>query len=492
MARYDLQKINELHQKATDEGDLKTLQLCENLYNQIVWQDLENWPAIFMLGSLYMQLGKDGTAIQLLERAKTLAPECGEVYNNLGNAYRSCGHWDEANENYLKCVELQPDKAEAWNNLSTNYVNEGMPEDGEQYARKALQIDPENPQANWNLSLMLLEQGHFREGWPLYRWGKVQKMRRERYYAGAKEWDGSHVKTLVIYGEQGIGDEIMFMSMVPDVLKRCDKLIIDAHPRLVDLFKRAWPEADVYGTRKETLTEWGVNYDIDAKCAVGDLGDIFRQSPKDFPRVSYLTPNEDYQARAKERLEKTGEGPYIGIHWSGGKKKTREDLRSIPLKHWVGVVKAIESIGGTAVSLQYTEEAADDVKEFNIKNGTNIQHWPEYVDAFNYDWAGGLVGALDYVVTVNTSIVHLCGAMGKEALVLTPRKKAWRYWSPNGSDMVWYGDNIELLHNEGEWSKVLEEVERRCKQLAKSTDSKIVSFTNSEKTTGLQEAVGQA
>jgi ADP-heptose:LPS heptosyltransferase len=129
------------------------------------------------------------------------------------------------------------------------------------------------------------------------------------------------------------------------------------------------------------------------------------------------------------------------------------------------ILKAFEGVDANLISLQYDEGAAEDCK------GTPVHHWPDYVAAKEYERTAALVSALDLVVTVNTSAVHLCGALGKECITLTPKRKAWRYYSPDGSTMPWYRSvTIYEQKTDGDWADVLGDVnkELRARQAARA------------------------
>lgn len=420
---------------------------AEQVYQKILSENPNDWSTLFFLGSLMLQTDRRGQAIALLEKAAMLKPREATIWNNLGTAYRQSHFQQEAMRAYRRTLLLSPDDLDALNNMITLSVNEGCPKDGERWAKRALSLSDKFYQMKWNYGLTLLERGIFDPGFKMYAAGTRCKDRISRHY-DCKPWNGEKGR-VVIYGEQGIGDEIMFFSQVPDALKVTGKVVLDCHPRLEGLFKRAFPQCTIYPTRKKD-PEWVHDDPVDWKIPAGNLASMFRLKLSDFPRTPYLKADPTKVAKMRERLKAAGPGPYIGISWKGGKHKTRNDQRSVHPKD----MAKFWSVNATFVSLQYTEDAAQDCA------GTPIVHWPDVVTAFDYDETAALVEALDLVVSVCQSAIHLCGAIGKECWVLTPHKKAWRYYSPDGTHMVWYGDHMKLYQQapDLDWKPVMERV----------------------------------
>lgn len=506
--------LQQMQAEAMQKNDMQKIVEVEALYHQLLNRDPDNWAVLFFLGSVALYRGLSGMAIGLLHRAHQLNPKSPEVLNNLGTAYRKENFREQAEVQLKKALEITPQDPDLYNNLGTLHINEGSPEQGEPFFRKAIALKPDHGQAHWNLGLALLEQEKWAEGWKEYAWGIASKDRLTKNYAGrdryaATWWDGEpHPdKTLVVYGEQGIGDEIMFASQIADLVPLFKKVIFDCHPRLVNMFRRAFPQVDCYPTRKTDKPEqmpWQQNYDrLDFKSSAGNLGRFLRPTEAAFPKRAYIAAPENQVADARARIESVGKGPYIGISWVGGHKRTRKDLRAILLEQWGPIFKAIPN--ATWISLQYTDQSweypaikekfgvtihhfadcveskrdekyivseedngegphefatKDEAKAFmRVRHGT-LEHRPG--PAFDFDKMAGLAQAITdsggLIITVNNSLVHLCGAMGTKALVMTPSKPAWRY-GLSRSDMVWYGPWIKQFRQQGDdWTPVIEQV----------------------------------
>lgn len=411
----------------------------------------DNPHVIFLLASALGYQGHSGAAIQLYRRVLAIDPQRVEAVNNIGTCYKQEHMNDEAKGWFRRAYRMNPKDSAYPNNIATLYINEGDPEPGEKWAREAIAIDPNNVQAQWNLGLTLLEQGRWKEGFHQYEYGLLSRDRLERHYGeGVPAWDGEPVDTLVVYGEQGIGDEIMFCSALQEAQDRCKTLIVDCHPRLESVVKRSFPGAIVYPTRKDNAIEWPLQYQIDAKCAAGSLFHLFRCDG--FPKKPYLIPDDSRAAALRCEIEKLGPPPYIGLAWNGGSKRTHTHLRRLKL----GWLRPIIGIGGTFVSLDYWPESVGKAQRAR-EDGINIHLFEEQVFAKNYDETIALIEALDLVIAPNTTIIHACGAIGKEAITLTPYGCAWRY-RPGGDHMAMYGPWVHQCRQRKDepWQEVIQ------------------------------------
>ena len=209
---------------------------AEQMYMSILDEHPDNWLCLFFLGTLFLQTNRNGLAIQCFERAAFHKPHLAEVWNNLGTAYKRENHNERAKVCFLRSSLLKKD-AETFTNLSTVFINEGCPDFGARYSDLSIKMSPNNIQGHWNRSLILLEQGKYGEGFDEYFWGLRSKDRINRDY-NAPIYRGEEGKRVVVWGEQGIGDEIMFASIIPDLMRRSSGVILDCHPRLKGLFER--------------------------------------------------------------------------------------------------------------------------------------------------------------------------------------------------------------------------------------------------------------
>ena len=496
------------------ESNPQSLEKAQHILYQMTNHDPDNWIALFMLAGIFLHRDIAGVAIALWERAAELAPNQSEIWNNIGTAYRREHINDRAEAAFLRAIELNDKDADIYNNLGTLHINEGTPAKGEEYLRRAIELDPGHKHAHWNLGLTLLEQEKWEEGFKEYTWGLTTNDRMHKNYGHAQWWHGQpHPdKKLVIYGEQGVGDEMMFMSCVQDVLDGgyFKEVILDVHPRLENMMRRAYPSTTVYPTRKiwDRPCDWVDKEKPDFKVAAGTLPRFFRKTEEDFPKRPYIAPPQDMVDEYKEWLGLLGPAPYIGLSWIGGHKRTRKDLRAIGLKAWMPLFQAFPD--ATFISLQYSEHGRHDTAALFEETGIRVHHFPEVTEAkyweryhvktpegeiietfrdkdemkaylhhhqgmglewehvpgpaYDMDEIGALAMAIHQqgglIITVNNSLVHHCGVMGVDCFTATPSAPAWRYGLTR-DDMVWYGPVIRQFRqkpDEDDWERVINEI----------------------------------
>ena len=418
---------------------------AEELYVQLLEQNHENTGLMATLGSLYVQKGKVGLAIHFLEAAIKAGMRQTDVFTNLGLAYKHAGQIKKAREYFDESIKEEP-SPESLSNYSGLLIESGQNEKCIDFCERAIKEKPELPIAHWNLALTLLSDGVWARGWDEHEWGlKAQGVREDRIVLNVPVWDGKNPGTVLMYGEQGMGDEIMFASMLPDVLKT-NPIVFECYPRLETLFKKAFPGVPIYGTRESLAVDWAYNHKIDYRIPVGSLGQFYRRSREAFPGTPYLKASP---------LPK-GEKFRIGISWRGGGAKLgRIQKRSVPLAWWKPIFEMPDI---EFVSLQYGlgKDAELDLVQ---TLGYDIKRMDEYVDAYDYYETARLAKSCDLVISVCTALIHLCGALGVPCWVMTPTWPAWRYQNTGG--MPWY-KSVRLyrqpfLEQDG-WLPVIERI----------------------------------
>lgn len=463
-------KVNaqELIDKAVKflEGGIN-LDEAENIFHAILDSEPDNVYMLHYLSCLGIRKKRYGYVRQLLLRAVTHPKAFPGVWNNLGYACRELGLRDEAIKAFKKAIELQEKSGsgdpDIYANLASMYVQNGTPQRALELCNQALAIQSNHDAALNNKGLALLEMGRYTEGFPCYEAREITEKKQERNYAVDSTiplWDGTPGKTVVVYGEQGIGDEIMFASVLPDMTKQCT-VILDAHPRLADIFRKSFPNLIVYGTRKKSELEWPSLYQIDAKIPIGSLCQFFRKRPEDFPGHPYLIADQRYLPHVDRYLESSSR-PKVGISWKGGTKKTNLNSRTIDLETLLPLLK----LDVDFISLQYTKETAEEIARFEAKHGIKIHHYQHLID--DYDYTAALVSQLDLVISVPQSVVHLAGALGVPAWQLTPKKAMWQM-GVYGQDMPWYHCVKNYWQgDDAKWEPVIKRVkEDLCSLLAK-------------------------
>lgn len=397
---------------------------AEKLYDQLLTQNPNNSGLCATIGTLFLQTRRPGLAIHFLEAARngTLGKQA-DVLSNLALAYKHAGMTEKAMDFFDASIKGDEVTAETLANYSGVLIESGQDERCQEMCAQAIKENPGLSLAHWNLSLSLLASGEWDRAWDEHEWGlKTHGMRADRLVADIPVWDGTPGKTVHVYGEQGMGDEIMFASMLPDILKT-NSVVLECHTRLKTLFEKSFPGVPCYGTREQQMRpEWAENHKMDARLSIGSLGKFYRRSREAFPGIPYLSA---------EALPK-GDRLRVGISWTGGGAKAgRVQKRSVPLSWWKPI---LEQNDVEFISLQYTDAA----EELDIAQalGREIRVMDEYVKAEDYYETARLVKSCDLVISCCTSVIHLAGALGVPCWVMTPRHPAWRYQNSGG--MPWY------------------------------------------------------
>lgn len=501
-----LEQVRNMVREAVDgPPDMNRIMNAKSIVHQLMMKEPDNWLFLMWMAGILNRLGEYPIAISLLYRAAQLTGESrADIHNNIGGMYRRLNRNDRALEEFMEGLKSKPDDPDILNNMATLYVNEGDPVTGEEYIKKALLINPGKPHPHWNNSLLQLEQENFGVGFSEYVWGHVTKDRPAKQYIDRRGrsvpwWYGQHVRTLVVFGEQGVGDEVMFLSMVSDIRLFCDKLILDVHPRLENLLKRTFScdkDITIYGTRKEwdKIPDWGVEHEMDAKASLGTCAKYMRSNIALFPGTGFIKPNIEMTEEASRLIP--GDGPLVGVAWIGGVMSTRKDQRAIPLDTLEPIFRSIPD--ARLLSLQYTNNK-DDCDRFYDKTGIRIHHFPEWTEtmfnqfydvlspegtfigrykdkdqakismsgvpgsklelvagpAFDLDRLFSMINACRAVVTVNQSNVWFGGALGKPIFTLTPAKCAWRYGSRR-RDTVWFKSVMQYRQTGDDWTTAID------------------------------------
>jgi len=437
--------MNEIHRLIEEEKYQDALILANNKLDE----NYNDITTLFQMGEILLRLDKLGLAFNIYEHLATKAPERPEVWNNLGRCLQTRKNSPQARKYFERALSLDPNNASALINIAILDVNEGNPKRAVEYASRALKDLPDSRQARDVLSMAKLAV-HDWSGWVDYRYSEGPPFRRLRQYKepSEDEWNGEPDKTVVIYREQGLGDEILFGSCLTEAIRISKKVIIDCDSRMTGLFKRTWPDADVYGTGYSTDIEWDRNYQIDASCPMGRLPLFFRKRDEDFIKTQgkFLNPCPLRKKAYKEML-KDLPGLKIGLAWNGGKRADSvttddSDYRSLRLTD----LSPLLVDGNTYISLEY-KSATKEIEE----SGLPVLDWPWITESKDYDDTAALVSNLDYIISVPTTVVHLAGSLNVPVYCLAPEVTNWRFGK---KDMIWH-KSVKIFRNKDNWEQTI-------------------------------------
>ncbi len=393
--------------------ELKRTDEAIDQYKLALQQDPEYAEAHYNLGVLYEAGEHYEDAIKHYCQALDINPDLAEANFNLGNVMRIIGRPDAAQGHFRNAIGSGPDYAEAHNNLGLVLRNAGDREGAEAHWRQAVEAKPDLADAQVNLALCHFERGELSEGWERYEWrDKAHSYESEYRHFPQPQWDGSPLrdKEIVLWGEQGLGDEILYASIIPDVLKQGAKVTIECTPRLVDLFTRSFAGAEVHVYPYAAAEKGERHYDFQS--SFPSLGQHLRSSLDSFATLEddfiYLKADEEKKAFWQERLADLGPNPKIGLNWSSAVVK--EDYR-----HFYATIRQMAPLlttpGVDFISLAYGD-SDDDIAEALREYGVTIQTWDDLDLKDDIDGVAAMISSLDLVVSCLSAVSELSGALG--------------------------------------------------------------------------------
>jgi tetratricopeptide (TPR) repeat protein len=452
--------------------------------------------ALHALGAVYLALGRAGEAKEYLAQALALAPADVKLLNELGRACLDREEFEEAIAHFRQAFELAPALAAPMTNLAyaLTQADQDLPEalalareavrlapgsadascnlglvsyaagqDAEALAafEAALQAVPGHPRSAVNRALIHLAHGRLAVGWADYEARHLidAGLLRAAAVYPYPDWQGEDLrgKTILVYGEQGLGDELMFASCIPDLLAQAAHVMIECAPRAEKLVARSFPAATTVGAAQLRRTagwlrERGKTPDY--KVAVGSLPRRFRNAPEAFPdRGGYLRVDSARAAFWRKRLAALGPGPKIGLSWRGGTARTRARHRSMTLADALPLFGERRAI----VSLQYGDTQSE-ISALRAQSGAVLHSFPEALSEL--DDTAALLAATDFVVSVDNTAALLAGALGHTGCVLLSDRAEWRY-PRTGAQWPWF-PTLRLCRREpaAGWDAVVHEVSR--------------------------------
>lgn len=418
--------------------------------DEVLRKNPDDAQALAVASDIHKKAKRLPVAYQLARRAAELRPDRCETWGATGHAAQQLWRLDEALKCYNKALQLtqKPEQRSLYlNNIASVHLDAGRFEKAEAPAREAMELDPKASNIRHNLGLSLLAQRRWREAWPYYSASVGGESRLMMKYRNPPEpvWEGKKGKVVCVYGEQGLGDEICAASMLPDVIRDCRKTIIDCDHRLENLFRRSFPGASVHGTRWKPGNWKAEAGTVEASIAGFEVGKFYRNEASDFPGTPYLTPCPDRTAMWKSLFAGKGK-PTIGIAWTGGIWQNASQYRQLPLADWKPIFDAVDAHW---VSLQYRDAA----KELE---GTPVVQYPYATLTQDYDDTAALVASCDLVIAMQTSVVHLAGALGVPCWSMIPGVSQWRY-GEEFTDLPWYR-SVKLCRQKDSWTPVVRKV----------------------------------
>ena len=420
------------------------LQAAEQIYRQILAIEPNHADAINLLGVIASQVGQHDAAIDYIQRAIGLNGNAAGFHNNLGEVYHSLRRLPEAVACYRRVVELTPGDATAQNNLGIALNEQGKLDEAAACYRRAIALKPDLADAHWNQSLLWLLTGDFQRGWAEYEWRWKANACQRRDFSQAL-WDGQPLegRNILLHAEQGLGDAIQFVRYAPLVKQRGGVVVVECPRPLVPLLASCEGIARLVGRGDELPA-------FDVQAPLLSLPGIFRTSLRDMPAtIPYLFADPGLVQRWRQELGHIT-GFKVGIAWQGNAKHRLDRDRSIPLACFEPLARYS---GVQLLSLQKgagVEQLPEVTKRFPVMElGSRLE---DFMDT------AAVLANLDLLVTCDTAVAHLAGALGVPVWVALPLVPDWR-WRLDRSDSPWY-PTMRLFRQEsrGDWQGVFQKI----------------------------------
>jgi len=401
------------------------------------------------LGSALTHLQRYDEALASLDRALELRPDYPDALYNRGNALKPLKRYEEALASYDRAIALQPNHADAHNNRGQVLRELERYDEALASYDRALELRPQHIMAHCNAAALRLLTGDFERGWAHYewRWQKKSVIPLKRNFSQPAWGGGDPIagKTILVHSEQGLGDTIQFCRYVPLVAARGARVIFEVQQTLQTLMTSL-------GGRAQLVPKGGPLPAFDLHCPLVSLPRAFGTRLETIPTATrYLSAPAQRMTTWQSRLQGQP-GPRIGLVWSGNPGHERDRERSIALREFLPLLDALGA-EATFVSLQ-KDVCADDAVV--LKTRADVLDCGNALEDFS-DTAA-LISQLDLVISVDTSVAHLAGALGKPVWILLTYFPDWR-WLLGRDDSPWY-PTTRLFRQDGSrtWEGVIARV----------------------------------
>jgi tetratricopeptide (TPR) repeat protein len=419
-------------------------------------------PALNNLAIAHFDREEFSTAERYCRRALALDPSFAEAHNNLANALRAQHKFEQSIPGYNRAIELSPGYADAIANLGSVLHIVGKLDEAMSTFRWALALDPRQADARTGVGILQLLNANFEAGWSDYEWRLLTQQSRHRTPPGPV-WDGSNPagRRILVYGEQGFGDALQFCRYLPMLIERGATVALAIPSAVAGLIAESIPGLEVWSS--------GTLPSYDCHCALLSLPHRFGTRSGSIPRpIAYLRPPREAIARWASRI--VGPELKVGLVWTGNPKHVNNPGRSTTADSLLPLL-SIEGI--RFFSLQVGASAGELTK---LSKGSVPDLSPDLTD---YSETAGAVANLDLVVTIDTSVAHLTGAIGKPAWVILSSVPDWR-WMLDREDNPWY-PTMRLFRPQAprDWSGVIERVAAELRAVLGGDRSRLTPFLRS-------------
>lgn len=436
------------------------------------------------LSVCYQRQDRIREAIEAVEKAVLLEPDRLEARLTRGGIYFKARRFDEAEREFRWCLAQDSTAVKALLNLGSVCQARGEYVQALAWYDRVIKLEPDNAMAHWNSGTTRLCIGDLARGWPEWDWGTQTKERPLAHRYDLPNWSGEDLrgKTLLVYAEQGLGDEILFSSCIPDVVKCAARCIVQCDSRLAPLFQRSFPGAIVHGVQREHGLGWAAPFgEIHYQVPIGSLPRYLRMQHEQFPpHAGYLVADPQRVALWRDRLNALGPGLKVGFAWRGLKLDSHRELSYTDLVNWRPI---LTSSGAHFICLQ-TGDVDAELADARPAIGQSIERYRDIDYVNDIDECAALIANLDLVISPEMTVYNLAGALGVRTWVVASHamKRPWVTLGTAG--LPWY-PSVSLFKQDtiGEWLSLFEQVGGKMRELiAESLPLKLGGETRRDNT----------
>ncbi len=398
------------------------------------------------LGAIHSKFKNFAKAIELYKKAIELKPSYAGVYTNLGNALNKSYEYEEAVYYHNIAIKLAPNESNHYSNIASAYKNLGRFDRAIKFYKKAIELDKNNINAHFDLSTVLLQVGEFKEGFDEYEW----RMKKEQMGFHLKKYEKIYKipeyidqelngKKILIHSEQGFGDSLMVARYVKIIKDKGADVTLYLRDGLGKVFESLECSDQIVERSGKLVLDF--DYQI-------SFMSLMRVCDPNLEKICKFYPYLKSQNSTLPKL-KTSKKLKVGLVWGASNTGESYEKKVLKLRGFKDVLQ-LEEI--EFYSLQVGEDS-DQIKEFpqvidlskNIKDFSDTAHF---------------INELDLVISADTSVAHLSGAMGAKTWVLLQKVPDWR-WGVDSSNSIWYKSvKLFIQHSDGHWSSVYKDIKK--------------------------------
>ncbi|MFN3191635.1 MAG: tetratricopeptide repeat protein [Aureliella sp.] len=450
--QQELSRGWQLHQQQKDYAQ------AETIYRNVLSLYPNDANAWCYLGIVLHDQRRYLEAVDAYRDAIRLQPNFPIALNNLGNTLRYTGDIDEADASFQRAIDLKPDYLNAYKNRGTLHVWTGNLALGLQYYEQALKLNPKEAELHRNLGVIYLLQGDFERGWKEYRWRwLVGDLHRP--FQNVPIWQGEEIagKTIVLTAEQGLGDTINFVRFAEVLQAKGAHTLLYVQTKLLPILQQAGQFGTVYPNTA------GFEHPVHLQCSLLDVADYLGINEANVPSGEAYLASNGRLAKTWESHIQSGEPRFrIGIAWQGNPDHQADMFRSFPLNCFEGIA----SIPGVELISLQQGFGSEQLNEW--KANSPIKVFQGEIDSTKGTFmdTAGMMQHLDLVITSDTAIAHLGGALGVPTWIALGVVPDWR-WLMEREDSLWY-ESVRLFRQTefGDWAGVFRRMADEVSRLA--------------------------